>query len=111
MNAGNTPVQEPVYGGLHHEGPRCEHVDPTTAPASALESPASIKKMWIGSAIVLVFLVLADLFIEHHAPHFGFETSFAFSAWYGFATCILMVVISKKVVGRLLSVRDTYYDD
>ena len=100
-----------VRGGLLGDGPLCPKVDPATAPTPRIEQPATIKKLWGASLVILALLVLADLFVHHHAPHFGFETSFGFSAWYGFVTCFLMVVVSKKLVGLLLSVRDTYYDD
>jgi hypothetical protein len=48
--------------------------------------------------------------VEHH-PHFGIDGSYAFHAWYGFAVCAGMVLVSKFVVGLLLKRRDTYYDD
>lgn len=75
-----------------------------------LEDPRTIRMLWIVSLVVLALLVVADLLVEHH-PHFGVDGGFAFHAWYGFAVCAGMVVISKFVVGLLLKRRDTYYDD
>jgi hypothetical protein len=75
-----------------------------------LEDPRTIRLLWIVSLVVLALLVVADLLVEHH-PHFGVDGGFAFHAWYGFAVCAGMVVISKFVVGLLLKRRDTYYDD
>ncbi len=75
-----------------------------------LEDPATIRKLWVGSLIVLALLVVADAFVEHH-PHFGIDGSFGFHAWYGFVVCAAMVVVSKFVVGLLLKRKDTYYDD
>jgi hypothetical protein len=46
--------------------------------------------------------------MDVHAA-FGLEDSFAFAAWYGFASCIGMVVIAK-LVGRLLHRKDSYYE-
>lgn len=86
-------------------------VDPAAEPKPWLEKPETIKKLWIGSGIVLAGLVGADAFVHHHAPHFGIETTFSFSAWYGFITCVAMVVISKKVVGFVLKRKDTFYDE
>ena len=54
--------------------------------------------------------VVADGAVEHH-PHFGIDGTYAFHAWYGFAVCAGMVLVSKFVVGLLLKRRDTYYDD
>ena len=93
------------------DAPPCVKVDPSKEPTARIERPESIKRMWGVSIVVLALLVLADLLVHHHAPHFGIETSFGFSAWYGFVTCFLMVVVSKKLVGLFLSRRDSYYDD
>lgn len=75
-----------------------------------LEDPATIRRMWIASLVVLAILVAADAAVEHH-PHFGIDGTFGFHAWYGFAVCAGMVLLSKFVVGLLLKRRDTYYDD
>ncbi|MEE9386757.1 MAG: hypothetical protein V3V08_25350 [Nannocystaceae bacterium] len=75
-----------------------------------LEDPKAIRLAWIGFIACLVVLLLLDLVVEHH-PHFGIDGYFGFSAWYGFGTCVLMVVGSKKLVGLFLKRKDTYYDD
>jgi hypothetical protein len=75
-----------------------------------LEDPRTIRLLWIVSLVVLALLVAADALVEHH-PHFGIDGGFAFHAWYGFAVCAAMVLVSKFVVGLLLKRRDTYYDD
>lgn len=73
-----------------------------------LYRPASIRLLWIVFLIILALTMLAGLFMDVHAA-FGLEDSFAFAAWYGFASCIAMVVIAK-LVGRLLHRKDNYYD-
>ena len=75
-----------------------------------LEDPATIRKLWIGSLVVLAALVAADAGVHHHA-HFGIDGTFGFHAWYGFAVCAAMVLVSKFVIGLVLKRRDTYYDD
>jgi len=75
-----------------------------------LEDPATIRKLWIGSLVVLAALVAADAAVHHHA-HFGIDGTFGFHAWYGFAVCAAMVLVSKFVIGLVLKRRDTYYDD
>lgn len=75
-----------------------------------LEDPSTIRTLWLVSLVVLALLVVADAFVEHH-PHFGIDGGFGFHAWYGFAVCAAMVLVSKFVVGLLLKRRDTYYDD
>lgn len=74
-----------------------------------LVRPDTIRKLWIGAVVVLVLLVATDLWIHHHA-HFGLDGTFGFYAWYGFLTCVAMVV-GSKVLGALIKRPDDYYDD
>lgn len=74
-----------------------------------LVRPENIRKIWIGSIIVLVILVLLDLAITKH-PHFDIEGSFGFGAWYGFIACVVLV-FGSKLLGLLLKRPDIYYDD
>lgn len=73
-----------------------------------LTRTSTIKRLWVVFVAVLVATVLIDLVIEHH-PHFGLDGSFGFGAWFGFASCIAMIVFSK-VLGGVLKRPDTYYD-
>ena len=52
---------------------------------------------------------LADAVVARH-PHFAVEGAFGFYAWYGFGTCVVMVVLAKAA-GWVLKRKDTYYDD
>jgi hypothetical protein len=74
-----------------------------------LVRPATIRLLWAIFAAVLTALVLADPIVEHH-PYFGLDGTFAFSAWYGFAACVTLVLFAKAL-GALLKRPDTYYDD
>lgn len=71
--------------------------------------PENVRRLWLLFAGVLLLTLLPDLFIEQH-EQFGLEGSFGFFAWYGFATCTVMVVVAK-LLGFLLKRRDDYYDD
>ena len=73
-----------------------------------LTRASTIKRLWIGSVIVLAATVLMDLVIEHQ-PYFGLEGTFGFGAWFGFACCIAMIVFAKAL-GAILKRPDTYYD-
>ena len=74
------------------------------------EKPSTVKTFIIGLSIVCVALVLAEFFYTNPHPHFAIETSFAFQAWFGFVTFVVVVFL-----GRLLRVfverREDYYDD
>jgi len=73
-----------------------------------LVRPGTIRLLWISFLLVLALTVLASLFTQVHA-RFGLDGSFAFYAWYGFLTCIGMVLVAK-LLGRLLHRKDSYYD-
>jgi hypothetical protein len=73
-----------------------------------LVRPGTIRLLWAVFLSVLALTVLASLITEAHA-WFWLDGTFAFNAWYGFATCIGMVLFAK-LIGRLLHRKDTYYD-
>ena len=73
-----------------------------------LTRASTIKRLWIVLFIVLAATVLMDLVIEHR-PYFSLEGAFGFGAWFGFASCIAMIVFAKSL-GAILKRPDTYYD-
>ena len=73
-----------------------------------LVRPETIRKLWLVFAGILALTVFAGLFVEQY-DHFGIEASFGFYAWYGFVTCVAMVV-GAKLLGIFLKRPDDYYD-
>lgn len=73
-----------------------------------LRRPESIRKLWAIGLAVLFGLVMLDFAIHPHA-YFGIDGSFGFNSWFGFFTCVAMVVIAK-LLGIFLKRRDTYYE-
>jgi hypothetical protein len=69
---------------------------------------STIRWLWVGFAIALATTVLLDLVIEHH-PFFGLDGTFGFGAWFGFVSCVAMIVFAKGL-GAVLKRPDTYYD-
>lgn len=69
---------------------------------------STIRLLWIVLISVLAILTLMDFVIEHH-PHFGLDGTFGFFSWYGFITCVAMVIFAKGL-GFILKRKDTYYD-
>lgn len=69
---------------------------------------STINRLWIVFTVVLAALVLMDLIIEHH-PYFGLEGTFGFGAWFGFVSCVALIVFAKAV-SFILKRADTYYD-
>lgn len=74
-----------------------------------LVRPATIRLLWIVFLGVLAATVAAGAFVHGHT-YFGIDGTFGFYAWYGFFTCLLMVV-GAKILGIFLKRKDTYYDD
>lgn len=70
---------------------------------------ATVRLLWIAFAIVLLVTVLMDLVIEHH-PYFGLDGTLGFGAWFGFVSCVVMIVVAKAL-GAFLKRSDTYYDN
>jgi formate hydrogenlyase subunit 4 len=73
-----------------------------------LVRPGTIRLLRVIVLFVLALTVLASLFTAVHA-RFRIDGSFAFNAWYGFLSCIGMVLVAK-LLGRLLHRKDSYYD-
>ncbi len=74
-----------------------------------LVRPSTIRLLWWVFAIILALTVLADLFVDHHS-YFGLDGTFGFGAWFGFISCVGLVVFSKAL-SVLLKRPDTYYDE
>jgi hypothetical protein len=87
-----------------------EPTEPTASTASThwLVRPQTIRRLWVGYGSVLVLTVLPDLFLHRHAE-FGLDGGFGFYAWYGFLTCIGMILFAK-VLGMGLKRPETHYD-
>ncbi len=77
-------------------------------PIHWLVRPDTIRKLWIGSSVILALIVAGDFFV-HHYEYFGIDATFGFYAWYGFTTCVAMVV-GAKLLGIFLKRKDTYYE-
>jgi hypothetical protein len=74
-----------------------------------LAREGTIKGLWIAFLAALAITVLLDFVVAHH-PHFGLDGTFGFGAWFGFASCVALIVFAKGL-GALLKRPDTYYDE
>jgi len=73
-----------------------------------LVRPDTIRKLWIGSWAVLALTVFVELFIDRYSK-FGIDGTLGFGAWFGFISCVVLV-IGSKALGAILKQPDTYYD-
>ena len=69
----------------------------------------TIRILWIVSSVVLAITVLFDLVVDQYEI-FGVESTFGFAAWYGFLTCVSMIIAAKGL-GFFLKRSDRFYDD
>lgn len=76
-------------------------------PTHWLVKPETIRMLWIVFGVILAAVAAGDLFVKHY-EHFGIDGTFAFYAWYGFVTCVAMVV-GAKLLGIFLKRPDHYY--
>ena len=68
----------------------------------------NIRTLWIIFITILIVTVIAGFFVHQHES-FGIEDSYGFFAWYGFITCVGMVVFAK-LLGLILKRPENYYD-
>lgn len=80
---------------------------PPDEPTHWLVKPETIRMLWIVFGVILAGIAAADFFVEHY-EYFGIDSTFAFYAWFGFTTCVAMVV-GAKVLGIFLKRPDDYY--
>ena len=69
----------------------------------------NIKKLWMASIIILLLLVLSQLLFPI-SGHFEVEKWLGFGAWFGFISCIVMILFAK-ILGILIKRSDNYYDN
>ena len=74
-----------------------------------LVRPANIRKLIYLSVAILAIIALLDFAIHPHAA-FGIDGTKLFYSWYGFATCVGMVLFAK-LLGIFLKRKDDYYDN
>ncbi|GJM09200.1 MAG: hypothetical protein DHS20C11_14760 [Lysobacteraceae bacterium] len=72
-----------------------------------LTRPNTIKWLWIIFSLVLAGLVALQLLIPIKG-RFALEQGFAFAAWFGFGSCVAMVLLAR-VLGWWLKRSEDYY--
>lgn len=73
-----------------------------------LVRPATIRGLWAAFIAILVLVVAADLIIDHRGK-FGVDGSIGFYAWYGFLSCVVLI-LGARLLAVLLKRRDDYYE-
>ena len=74
-----------------------------------LVRPTTIRKLWIGFALLLASTVLLQAVVKIKG-YFGIDTWFAFGAAFGFLACVALVIVAKGL-GLVLKRDEGYYGD
>ena len=72
------------------------------------DRPQVRRTLWILLFVFCGLSVIPDLFTHRH-PHFGFDGFIGFYAIFGFVACAVLILLAK-IIGKLLKVKETYYD-
>ena len=73
-----------------------------------LTRPATIRRLWIVFVLVLAATVAAQ-FVIPVPGKFELDSRFGFGAWFGFFSCVAMVLVAR-VLGWWLKRPESYYD-
>jgi hypothetical protein len=68
----------------------------------------TLPKFWLAGCSLLALTLAFDVFVDLH-PKFGFADWWSFNAFYGFFTCLLMVVFAKWLA-HFVKRPDDYYE-
>ena len=85
------------------------HEEQKTRSQHWLVRPTTIRKLWIGFAVILALTVAAQLAIKVKG-YFGIDAWFGFASVFGFLSCVAMVIVAKAL-GGILKRDEDYYDD
>ena len=75
-----------------------------------IESQKTKKLLRIFIYIALFIVVVIDFFIERQHIEFFWDMVPGFSAFYGFISCAVIIVVSKAVGHAWLMKKEDYYD-
>lgn len=74
------------------------------------DKPQNLKRLKILSYIILAASVLAEFLVPSHGAHHLWEKIPGFYALFGFATCAVMIIVSKLLGQYWLKRDEDYYD-
>jgi uncharacterized membrane protein YhdT len=70
-------------------------------------SPAEKKKLWLFLYTILLVVLALDFFYKPY-PYFGIDGTPFFFAWFGFISCIAIIIVSKSL-NIILKRPENYY--
>ncbi len=73
------------------------------------DKPRNVKRVIHALYAICALSVIAEFFVHRHGDH-PWETVFGFYAIYGFAACVVLVLIAKEL-RKLIMRKEDYYDE
>jgi len=73
------------------------------------DNPRNVRRVVLGLVGACVILIGLDLVLHRHVSH-PWEAMFGFYAVYGFAACVLLVLLAKEM-RKVLIRNEDYYDE
>jgi|GEM_PF-1415574 len=64
--------------------------------------------LWFG---LLGFLLILNIFIQPHHPHFGVDAYWGFWAVFGLGVGVVMIYVMKRIIQPLIVRKEDYYGD
>lgn len=68
----------------------------------------SLRPLWTFLSIMTVLSLAAGAMLPHHGE--GLASGFGFFAWFGFASCLALIVVALAL-GFVLKRKEDYYDE
>ncbi len=73
-----------------------------------LDDRRNVDRLVYGFYVVCAVIFAIDVFVPKHGP-FAIEHLFGFYGWYGFVSCVALVLMAK-VLRRMVMRGEDYYD-
>lgn len=73
-----------------------------------LDDRRNVDRLVYGFYVVCAVIFAIDVFVPKHGP-FAIEHWFGFYGWYGFVSCVALVLMAK-VLRRMVMRSEDYYD-
>jgi len=83
--------------------------EPTPTRGHLFDRPRNVRIVILGLYAACIIVLAADFLVDRYADH-PWESLFGFYALYGFAACVLLVLIAKGLRKILMRPED-YYDE
>jgi hypothetical protein len=79
-------------------------------PFDYIEQPEKLKRLRIGSCLVLAIVLAADFIIPRDHVVFWWDSVPGFDAGFGFVSCIAIIAVSKTIGHLGIMQKENFYE-